>query len=146
MYLKIIFLKNYFRYIRTNSALKNYAHIFAIMMRLRQLSCHRDLLPIQWQDVNLNDLEAMIKELHQGRFSYLRKKLFKLWIKLCIKLLQIQCNVWSTTAIMKEFIEWSWILKFLPFFSGEDEESAEDTERANLLAEKLRDMIREGNF
>ena len=31
-------------------------------------------------------------------------------------------------------------------FSGEDEESVEDTERAKLLAEKLREMIREGNF
>jgi len=80
------------RYIRTNSALKNYAHIFAIMMRLRQLSCHRDLLPIQWQDVNLNDLESLINEIHQG----------------------------------------------------EDEESVEDTERGKLLAEKLREMIREG--
>ena len=37
-------------------------------------------------------------------------------------------------------------LKISSFFSGEDEESVEDTERAKLLAEKLRDMIREGNF
>ena len=61
------FFWNYFRYIRTNSALKNYAHIFAIMMRLRQLSCHRDLLPIQWNDVNMNDLKSLIDEIHQGR-------------------------------------------------------------------------------
>ena len=46
---------------------------------------------------------------------------------------------------MKEFTECSWILKFL-LFSGEDEESVEDSERAKLLAEKLREMIREGNF
>ena len=45
---------------------------------------------------------------------------------------------------MKEFTECSWILNF--FFSGEDEESVEDSERAKLLAEKLREMIREGNF
>ena len=72
--------------------MKNYAHIFAVMMRLRQLCCHRDLLPITWQNVNINDIEELARE-------------------------------WT---------------------AGEEEENLEDNERAKVLAEKLRDMIREG--
>merc|ERR1712223_278761 len=29
-----------------------YANIFAVMVRLRQLCCHRELLPIKWEDVD----------------------------------------------------------------------------------------------
>ena len=36
------------------------------MMRLCQLCCHRDLLPIDWQDMNLNDIEDMVKLLAEG--------------------------------------------------------------------------------
>jgi len=63
-----------------------------VMMRLRQLCCHRDLLPITWQDVNINDIEELVRELAEG----------------------------------------------------DEEENLEDAERAKVLAEKLRDMIREG--
>jgi len=80
------------KYMKKGTALKNYAHIFAVMMRLRQLCCHRDLLPIDWQGVNINDIEALVAELAEG----------------------------------------------------DEEENLEDTERAKILAEKLRDMIREG--
>ena len=30
------------KYMRRGTLLKNYAHVFALMMRLRQLCCHRD--------------------------------------------------------------------------------------------------------
>ena len=33
---------------RGGTLLKNYGHVFAVMMRLRQLCCHRELLPIKW--------------------------------------------------------------------------------------------------
>lgn len=36
--------------------MKNYAHVFAVMMRLRQLCCHRELLPVQWHNVQIGDL------------------------------------------------------------------------------------------
>ena len=53
------------------------------MMRLRQLSCHRDLLPIQWNDVNMNDLKSLIDEIHQGRSFKKKKKIgFKCWLEL----------------------------------------------------------------
>ncbi len=43
-----------------NSLLKNYAHVFAVMMRLRQLCCHRDLLPMQWHNLDMNELLEMV--------------------------------------------------------------------------------------
>ena len=63
MILNIVY---FYRYIKKGTALKNYAHIFAVMMRLRQLCCHRNLLPIEWQDINLNDLEDLVNELAEG--------------------------------------------------------------------------------
>ena len=44
------------RYMRKGTLMNNYAHIFAIMMRLRQLCCHRELLPINWAGIDMNDL------------------------------------------------------------------------------------------
>ena len=41
------------KYMKRGTLLKNYAHVFAMMMRLRQLCCHRELLPVNWRDVNL---------------------------------------------------------------------------------------------
>jgi len=38
------------RLLRRHALLKNYAHVFAIMMRLRQLCCHKELLPERWRD------------------------------------------------------------------------------------------------
>jgi hypothetical protein len=29
--------------------LRNYGHVFAVMMRLRQLCCHKELLPVKWK-------------------------------------------------------------------------------------------------
>ena len=37
------------RYQRKGTLLQNYAHVFAVMMRLRQLCCHKELLPIDWK-------------------------------------------------------------------------------------------------
>ena len=54
------------RFMRKRSLLKNYAHVFALMMRLRQLCCHRDLLPIQWHDVNLDEIERLVEEITEG--------------------------------------------------------------------------------
>ena len=42
------------------------------MMRLRQLCCHRDLLPITWQNVNINDIEELAREVRPNTF--LKKK------------------------------------------------------------------------
>lgn len=39
--------------------LRNYGHIFAVMMRLRQLCCHRELLPVNWGEVDMKDLEEL---------------------------------------------------------------------------------------
>ncbi|XP_059078743.1 helicase-like transcription factor isoform X2 [Tigriopus californicus] len=50
------------RYMRRGTLLKNYAHVFAVMMRLRQLACHRDLLPVDWKDINLNELDELAKK------------------------------------------------------------------------------------
>ena len=44
------------RYMRKGTLMNNYAHIFAIMVRLRQLCCHRELLPINWAGIDMNDL------------------------------------------------------------------------------------------
>lgn len=50
------------RYMKKATLLKNYAHIFALMMRLRQLCCHRDLLPIKWHDVDMDELLQIVAE------------------------------------------------------------------------------------
>ncbi len=81
------------RYMRKKTLLKNYAHIFAVMMRLRQLCCHRELLSeISWKNVKFDDIEEIVREMTQG----------------------------------------------------DAEENMEDAERAKALAERLRDMIRDG--
>ena len=36
------------KYMKKGTLLKNYAHVFAVMMRLRQLCCHKELLPVKW--------------------------------------------------------------------------------------------------
>ena len=35
---------------------KKYANVFAIMTKLRQLCCHRELLPVNWAGIDMNDL------------------------------------------------------------------------------------------
>ena len=67
----ILNIVDFYRYIKRGTALKNYAHIFAVMMRLRQLCCHRNLLPIEWQDINLNDLEDLVNELAEGWYLFI---------------------------------------------------------------------------
>lgn len=47
---------------RRGTLLRNYAHVFAVMMRLRQLCCHRELLPVQWNNVNMDQLLEMAHE------------------------------------------------------------------------------------
>ena len=47
---------------KRGSLLRNYAHVFAVMMRLRQLCCHKNLLPVDWSDVNMEDLAQMAKD------------------------------------------------------------------------------------
>ena len=45
------------KYIDRGTLMRNYAHVFAIMVRLRQLSCHRELLDhVDWRDVDMDDL------------------------------------------------------------------------------------------
>ena len=47
---------------RRGNLLKNYAHVFAIMMRLRQLCCHRELVPLQWGKINMDEIEKFAAE------------------------------------------------------------------------------------
>ena len=49
------------KYMKKGTLLRNYAHIFAIMMRLRQLCCHRELLPLEWHNLDINELVEMVK-------------------------------------------------------------------------------------
>lgn len=53
------------RYQRRGELLRNYAHIFALMMRLRQLCCHRELIrEIDWTHT-MRDKENLERELAQ---------------------------------------------------------------------------------
>ena len=49
------------KYQRRGALLSNYAHVFAIMMRLRQLCCHRELLPVQWNEVDMHEVEEQVR-------------------------------------------------------------------------------------
>ena len=49
------------KYMKKGALLKNYAHVFAMMMRLRQLCCHRELLPINWRDMNMEEIAQLVK-------------------------------------------------------------------------------------
>ena len=50
------------KYQRKGTLLRNWAHVFAVMMRLRQLCCHRELVPLQWK-VTLS-LYGRVSEYH----------------------------------------------------------------------------------
>ena len=51
------------RYHRRGQLMKNYAHIFAMMMRLRQLCCHRELIKeVNWGSV-MKDKEGLKRQL-----------------------------------------------------------------------------------
>jgi hypothetical protein len=51
------------KYRRRGELLRNYAHIFALMMRMRQMCCHRELIQtIDWS-VTLQDKEALERDL-----------------------------------------------------------------------------------
>ena len=70
------------------------------MMRLRQLCCHRELLPVQWKDVDMNELmEHARREMAAANAA------------------KALLNGPNTPA---------------------------DEDRAKILAEQLRDMIKEG--
>ena len=48
---------------RHNALLRNYACVFAMMMRLRQLCCHRELVPgLDWDEV-LRDRDQLRRQL-----------------------------------------------------------------------------------
>jgi hypothetical protein len=47
---------------RRGNLLRNYADVFAVLMRLRQLCCHRELLPVDWNTVDMNELMALAAE------------------------------------------------------------------------------------
>ena len=49
------------KYMKKGTLLRNYAHVFAIMMRLRQLCCHRELLPLEWNNLDINEIVEMVK-------------------------------------------------------------------------------------
>ena len=52
-------------YHRSGELLRNYAHIFALMIRLRQLCCHRELIKeVDWNHV-LGDLDNLKKQLQE---------------------------------------------------------------------------------
>ena len=47
------------KYARRGQLLRNYAHVFAMMMRLRQLSCHRELFKdIKWDELDMADSDG----------------------------------------------------------------------------------------
>ena len=53
------------RFDRRGDLLRNYAHIFALMIRLRQLCCHRELIKeVDWNQVlgNLDNLKKQLQE------------------------------------------------------------------------------------
>jgi SNF2 family DNA or RNA helicase len=37
------------KYMKGGTLLRNYGHVFAVMMRLRQHCCHKELLPVKWK-------------------------------------------------------------------------------------------------
>ena len=52
-------------YNRRGELLRNYAHLFALMIRLRQLCCHRELIKeVDWNNV-LGDLDNLKKQLQE---------------------------------------------------------------------------------
>jgi len=51
------------RYHKKGQLLRNYAHVFALMMRLRQLCCHREVIKdVDWGEV-LKDKEGLARQL-----------------------------------------------------------------------------------
>jgi len=51
------------RFDRQGALLRNYAHVFALMMRMRQLCCHRELIKVfDWTEI-LRDREAVATEM-----------------------------------------------------------------------------------
>ena len=51
------------RYARRGTLLRNYAHVFAMMMRLRQLSCHRELFKdIKWDELDMADIARQAEQ------------------------------------------------------------------------------------
>ena len=57
------------KYQQKGTLLNNYAHVFAVMMRLRQLCCHRELLPVQWNEVDMRELEDQVRRDMQANNS-----------------------------------------------------------------------------
>ena len=52
------------RFDRKGELLRNYACVFALMMRMRQLCCHRELIKFKWEDL-LKDREGMRRQLEE---------------------------------------------------------------------------------
>ena len=53
------------KYQRRGELLRNYAHVFALMTRMRQMCCHRELIQtIDWSGT-LRDREVLERELSQ---------------------------------------------------------------------------------
>ena len=51
------------KYARRGQLLRNYAHVFAMMMRLRQLSCHRELFAgIKWDELDMADIARQAEQ------------------------------------------------------------------------------------
>ena len=45
------------KFLKRGTLLKNYAHVFALMMRLRQLCCHRELIKdVKWDQEDIDEL------------------------------------------------------------------------------------------
>ncbi len=54
------------RFLRRGTLLNNYAHVFAIMMRLRQICCHEELLPVDWRNMReegaFNEIMELVRQ------------------------------------------------------------------------------------
>ena len=56
------------RYARRNKLLSNYAHVFVMMMRLRQLSCHRELYEdFDWDNMDMDDIARQAEQIAAER-------------------------------------------------------------------------------
>ncbi len=55
------------KFMRRGDLLRKYAHIFAVMVRLRQLCCHRELLDVNWDEVDMKELAVIAAKMSAER-------------------------------------------------------------------------------
>ena len=117
------------QYQRKGELLRNYAHVFAVMMRLRQLCCHRELLDwIDWK-VSLN---GFCVKMHILNLCPIKNLFLSLLLK--------DVNMQELADHVRQQMEKENIAKAL--LNGGN--PPDDEEKNKFLAEQLRDMIKEG--